>query len=232
MYIWSTDRLTRQLRDGKTNTIDKISYLFVFVLQYATGLLVLQALPMAYRYAFGYAKEHIEAQAGHPSLKITVYQSTPEWFGWALGTVIAIGLLACWLAHCKEGVHRFINRFICLNTPISTRILVATLFFFGLTLLFGGLYFTNKLYALQQPVKPPRIGLDPFRFLWTTFTKVTGLKIILKNLALLERAQAIFKKINTFSFLMYRVSYWGALASTVIYFWKVQKHLRCMRPKE
>lgn len=232
MYIWGTDKLTRQLREGKTTTISRISYLFVFVVQYATGLLVFQAVPTIYRLAFDYAKEHIEAQAGHPSLKITVYHSAPEWFWWALGTVIAVGLLACWLAHCTQGVHRFIDRFICLNTPISTRILFVTLLFFGLGLLFGALHFTGKLHSLLQPVKSPRMGLDPVKFLWKTLTKVTGLKLIFKNLALLERAQAIFKEINQFSFLMYRISYWTALGSVICYFWKMQRHLQCMRSKE
>ena len=232
MIIWNINALTHRLRAGTINLVDRLSYLFVFILQYALGLLVFQAIPTVYRLVFNYTKTELEAKAGHASLKLNVYQNAPDWFPFALGCIIVIGLLACWLAHCKQGVHHFIDRFICLSTPISMRILLVTLLFFGMILLFGGFYFSNQIYALQQPRKSPRAPFDPFMLIWRTVTKVTGLKIILKNLALLERAQNIFKEMNQFSYMVYLSSYWTALFSTILYFWQMQKHLRCMQPKE
>ncbi|MGE0009811.1 MAG: hypothetical protein AB7F19_04655 [Candidatus Babeliales bacterium] len=231
MYIWQTGKLTGKLKDNQIGTVRKLVYALIMVVQFATGLLVFQAMPTMYNYVFTYAKEQLEERTGHPSLTIKVYQEAPEWFPWALGMILAFGLLMCVIAHYPSNLRSFIDRWICLNTPISLRILFVSLLFFSIPIVLAGLYFTNELQELQQTVAQTAVTYNPLKFLWNVFKKATGLKIILSGLKLLEGAQKIFKDINEFSFYAHLASYWIALVSTALYFWQLQKRLRCINTK-
>ncbi len=226
MYIWRTCKLTRQLKHGTVSGAAKLVYFLILIVQYATGFLIFQAIPTVYRLLFAYAKEKLEMHTGHPSLMVKVYQTTPEWFPGALIIITIIGLIACFLAHYPHNLRLFIDRFICLNTPISLRILFVSLFFFGLAMLFGALHFTNELLALQESVTQSPTGT--FTSLWSFFTHITGLRYVIEGLALLEGAQHIFKDINVFSFYAYTASYIIALVSTALYFWQMAKRMRCI----
>lgn len=231
MYFWKTGKLTTRLKEHKVGTVSKLIYALIMVVQYATGLLVFQAIPTIYTYLFTFAKEKLEEQTGHPSLTIKVYQEAPEWFPWALGFVIILGILSCIIAHYPQSPRSFIDRWVCLNTPISLRILFVSLLFFSIPIILGALYFTNELSQLQQAVSKATFSYNPVKLLWNIFKKASGLKIILNGLALLEGAQKIFKSINEFSFYAHLASYWIALVSTILYFIQLQKRLRCIATK-
>lgn len=231
MYIWSTGKLTQELKANTTSMVSKLLYLSVIVLQYTFGFLIFQAVPTVYRFLFTYAKEHLEARTGHPSLTVTVYNQVPEWFPWALGVVTVAGLIGCIVAHYPSKPHSFIDRWVCLNTPISVRILFVGILFFCIPVVFGGLYFANQLLELQQTITQSAAYSNPLSFIWSIFTKATGIKVILNGLALLDGAQQIFKDINQFSFHAHLASYWIALTSTALYFWQLQKRMRCINAK-
>lgn len=226
MYFWHTGKLTCQLKHHTVSSVGKLVYLFIFIVQYATGFLVFQAVPTVYRMLFAYAKEQLEMHTGHPSLMVKVHQTTPEWFPSALTMIVIIGFIACFFAHYPHNLRLFIDRFICLNTPISLRILFVSLLFFGLAMLFGGLHFANEFLELQESVT--HVPAGTFSSLWSYFSQLTGLRYIIEGLALLEGAQHIFKDINVFSFYAHTASYSIALVSTALYFWQMQKQMRCI----
>lgn len=211
--------------------VDRLTYLFILVLQFTFGLLIFQAVPTVYRYLFTFAKEHLEARTGHPSLTVTVYNYTPDWFPWAVGIIIIAGVIACWVAHYPGKLHSFVDRWICLNTPISTRILFVSLLFFCIPVFFGGLYYANQLFELQQSIGKSPMSANPLKFIWSLFTRATGIKALLNGLSLLEGAQRIFKNINQFSFNAHLASYWIALISTALYFWQLHKRMSCINTK-
>lgn len=231
MFLWSTGCLSRELRKNATTMLSKVLYVGYMVLQYATGFLVFQAIPTVYRYIFTFAKQHIDARTGHPSLTVHVFTETPEWFPWILTLICILGVIACIIAHVPQTFHAFVDRVVSLNTPISNRILFVSLLFYCLPIIFGGLYFANELYALQQAIANSPMGSNPISFMWSIFTRATGIKAVLNGLSMLEGAQTIFQNINLFSFQAYLASYWIALASTALYFWELQKRLRSIATK-
>jgi hypothetical protein len=216
MYLIHTKQVAKALKADKIHTFDKIMYFLFFIFQCVAGVTAFNIMPAMYRFIFSIAKTILDKKADHPDLQVIVYKM-PEYHLDTLIVVIALmGIIACYWTHAKESSQLFIERFVCLNTPISIRIIIASVFMLCIPLALLTVYFGLQLLALKVPEPLPAI--TKWQYVVQTIKKANVIKTLWDNVQLFQRAQDIFAQINLVSYITYIASYCMALHSTFVYF--------------
>ena len=222
MYFWNTHKLAHRLQTHAVHDIDKVAYFLIFLGQLIFRITSFNCIPVLYHSLFHYVQHQLAITVEHPNLRFMVYHTVDHIFPILLLILCIVMLIWLYKTYGKNGAPHFVERIVCLNWPISVRIMLITSITFLLAAACAGFYFTSKLMMLTQAPEVKRNLVGNF---FHIIGKIKVVGKIWESLKTLKQAEAIFVQMNQYSWYFYWSSQGLALISTVWYFCAMKKYL-------
>ena len=224
MLVWSLQKMVEKLRNDSIHSRDLLVYFIAMMGMLLLGCSVFNFLPTMYYLVFGTIKHYLEAEAAPLQLVIHVFDVWHVIFSLLMMVLVVLGIAWCYHTNARGDKKQFIMRFICLNWPLSLRILVVTGMFFiaGMMLLTG--WYAPKLMQLTETSEQSEAQktATPLTMLSKIF-KAIPLSFLVGKITQMQQAKALFDQISIVSFYVYCLTHLGALFCAVWYFIVMQR---------
>lgn len=227
MYFWNAARLSQELRAETVHTLDKVIYFALLLAQLILRITPYNLIPLLYHTLFHYAQQKLAQEIPVPALSLKVFHVID--YQMPIVLLVISFLMLIWLSiTCKDNdAGHFIERIVCLNGPISIRIMCITSCIFLAAASAAGFYFISQLTALAQQTSLNEGLLD---YAYKLLNKANFVSKLWQGMKTLKQAELILHQMNLASWYFYWAAQIIAILSTIWYFLTMKKYLTLSRP--
>jgi hypothetical protein len=224
MIVWSLQRMVEKLRIDGIHSGALVMYFIGMMGMLLLGCSVFNFLPTLYYVTFGGIKHYLEAHAAPLPLVIHVFDIWHIWFSLLMTVIVILGIVWCYCTNARGDKKQFIMRFICLNWPLSLRILVVTgmLFAAGMMLLTG--WYAPKLRQLAESSEQSETQTKATPLaMFSKIIKKVSVPMLIGKITMVQEAKSLYDQISIISFYIYCLTHLGALLCAIWYFIVMQR---------
>lgn len=223
MSFFNVQTLTTKLREHSVSGIDKITYFLLFFAQLIFHITPVTWIPTLYALVFRQIQHQLDITVQVPALTLTVYETINHLYPFFFITVYILFFIWIYKLLGNNKIPCMVERIICLQGPISMRIMFFMSCLFLIAIGVVGYYFTSKLLMLTQAAeRTPGVWNSLYRL----GKKINIVGKLWNALTTLKEAEAIYKQMNLASLYFYWTSQILAIISTVWYFRALKKYVK------
>ncbi len=221
MIVLSLEKMVQALKKHDIHPGDIVMYFIALMSTLLLGLSVFSFLPTLYYIVFGFMKSYLESEALPLPLILHVFDIWHLWFSLVMVVLVVLGILLCFKTNYDGDNKSFVMRFICLNWPLTVRIITITGFLFlGSMLLIAIKYIPELKQLTEQSAihESSNQSITPLNVIKKLLKRTEVFSSLVGKITLLQEATLVFKRLSNVSFYMYCLTHLGALLSALWYF--------------
>ena len=228
MIVWSVDKMVQALKKDEIHSGHVVIYFIGMIALLLLGGSVFNFLCMLYYHTFGFIKHYLESETAPLPLTLHVFDIWHVWFSLLMVIIVVLGILWCYKTNAHGDNRAFVMRFICLNWPLTMRIITVTgLLFFGCMAVVAIKYIPQLKQLTEQPVSSERSEkITPLNIFKKLLKRTPLFSSLVGKITMLQEATIVFKRLSKISFYLYCLTHLGALLSALWYFVMMRSYFK------